>query len=811
MRAGSVDGLSTRYSAVANDDNQSTKTREAAMLLAVAEGHIRAEEEEDALVAAQDALKHFREVSDHCSIADSVRVIVQCYVCQGRLEEAMALARDEASVFKKAAKKSEEGKMLLALSEACPKKPANLEEALGYSRDALNLFQEASDEKMEAAVWLTTARLLMTKKVDKEEAMKEAWQATCDALTIFRRLRDSRGEAEALHTQAEVRASERSFNAAIEAAQDALDLFHELNLKKQEAFELQHIATLLVAADKPRKSLEFAEEALEIIRGISGSAKREVAALGSVVEALIARGRTKKAVQVAVKGLQRFQDAGEIRAEAKAQMILQGAYEANGDAIKARATWMKALEVAAEAGEKRMEYDMCLWAADVHLKNIGEGELAIKMANRGLEAATEMKDDEAISEALKRMVRGYVAIDDLTKAVETAKENREMMERSGSTKGEAHACLVLSEAHCAARNFDLAAAAAKAAGEIAYQEDDESLEGASLDVLTTINMEAGKFEKAARSAEQARRIWHSLNDTPKECNALSQAGMAFVNQAYKKQSSGKTASSVSGFFEKATKASNDCLALTEQLPGFSGQPFAANANCVLSQVHAATGEIELSLSTAKEAVKLFSTVGDSRGEGYGNVLIAQAQAELKKWDVAQKHANAAMKLFNKVKDDSGKEFAETLLTKIEKNMPKPEPVYAAAPVAWGPPGGAKAWNTGPSMQMSMQMDMAGPAADDAGAKVAMRKRDGPGLDLSLLTEEVLIGKIKEVALAIIGDDGEVDGDTPLMEAGVTSSTAVILKDELSSEVPGVKLPPTLIFDYPSINAISEYIMETVGK
>merc|ERR1711972_453065 len=106
----------------------------------------------------------------------------------------------------------------------------------------------------------------------------------------------------------------------------------------------------------------------------------------------------------------------------------------------------------------------------------------------------------------------------------------------------------------------------------------------------------------------------------------------------------------------------------------------------------------------------------------------------------------------------------------------------------------------------MQQEM---PADGGGA--VMRKREGgSALDMANITEEVVMGKIKEVALAIIGED-DVEVDTPLMEAGVTSSTAVILKDELAQEIPGVKLPPTLIFDYPSISAISEYIMEKVGK
>merc|ERR1712194_248439 len=156
----------------------------------------------------------------------------------------------------------------------------------------------------------------------------------------------------------------------------------------------------------------------------------------------------------------------------------------------------------------------------------------------------------------------------------------------------------------------------------------------------------------------------------------------------------------------------------------------------------------------------------------------------------------------------GQEIAQSLLSKIEKSMPKPEPKFAPQAMGWGPgPGGPRAWNV-QSQQMPQEMEMAG---GDAGGGVVMRKREGgSALDMANISEEIVTGKIKEVALAIIGDD-DVEADTPLMEAGVTSSTAVILKDELAQEIPGVKLPPTLIFDYPSINAIAEFIMEKVGK
>merc|ERR1712066_805315 len=67
-------------------------------------------------------------------------------------------------------------------------------------------------------------------------------------------------------------------------------------------------------------------------------------------------------------------------------------------------------------------------------------------------------------------------------------------------------------------------------------------------------------------------------------------------------------------------------------------------------------------------------------------------------------------------------------------------------------------------------------------------------------------KITEIASRITGaEDGEIEIDTPLMEAGLTSNSAILLRDELSQELPGISLPVTLVFDYPSIGAMTDLI------
>merc|ERR1711988_1808376 len=100
-------------------------------------------------------------------------------------------------------------------------------------------------------------------------------------------------------------------------------------------------------------------------------------------------------------------------------------------------------------------------------------------------------------------------------------------------------------------------------------------------------------------------------------------------------------------------------------------------------------------------------------------------------------------------------------------------------------------------------------------QVVQHQQQGPtgnlnisAVDAGLISEDVVAAKIKEVALAIIGEDAdEVEADTPLMEAGLTSSTAVVMRDELVGVIPGVKISPTAMFDYPSISAMTDMLME----
>merc|ERR1712014_450386 len=70
-------------------------------------------------------------------------------------------------------------------------------------------------------------------------------------------------------------------------------------------------------------------------------------------------------------------------------------------------------------------------------------------------------------------------------------------------------------------------------------------------------------------------------------------------------------------------------------------------------------------------------------------------------------------------------------------------------------------------------------------------------------EEVL-DSVKGAAIDLIGTE-TLDGDTPLMEAGLDSVAAVENGSILQKAFAGIQLPSTLMFDHPTTNMIAELI------
>lgn len=77
-----------------------------------------------------------------------------------------------------------------------------------------------------------------------------------------------------------------------------------------------------------------------------------------------------------------------------------------------------------------------------------------------------------------------------------------------------------------------------------------------------------------------------------------------------------------------------------------------------------------------------------------------------------------------------------------------------------------------------------------------------------LDPDMVQSKLQHVVEQVAGGDEEVHLDTPLMESGLDSLSAVAFRNELSRQFAGIgSLPAALMFDYPSIRAITEHIVD----
>merc|ERR1711862_665554 len=138
-------------------------------------------------------------------------------------------------------------------------------------------------------------------------------------------------------------------------------------------------------------------------------------------------------------------------------------------------------------------------------------------------------------------------------------------------------------------------------------------------------------------------------------------------------------------------------------------------------------------------------------------------------DQAKESANQALSLSKSAKDKDGENYASYFVYAMEPRYEAPQ-YYDAGP--------------------------AQAAAADSGAG-AVAEYSGP-------TADQLRPKIQELALSLLGVD-EIHADSPLMDAGLDSLSMVQFRNQLQQSFSGVSMPASLIFDNPSVSAVSDYI------
>jgi len=228
---------------------------------------------------------------------------------------------------------------------------------------------------------------------------------------------------------------------------------------------------------------------------------------------------------------------------------------------------------------------------------------------------------------------------------------------------------------------------------------------------------------------------------------------------------------------KAYSFMQEALKFAEEVGQFEllGQVFYQNCRVLLI-----VGQEADARQAAGKARCLFKRIGDSTMEAETLLLLAQAEHRLdSSQDWASNAAHDALVMFQKADNQPA----------VDRTYQLFEDLGIALRVTGGVAPAGAIMNAGPAD---------GAAAAAAAQSVAVVAK---GLDPETVSQTV-----QEMAKAAIGLDEEIFQDSPLMDSGLDSLTAVSFRNGLQQQL-GVKLPSSLMFDYPTMKDLSHRIVE----
>jgi len=223
------------------------------------------------------------------------------------------------------------------------------------------------------------------------------------------------------------------------------------------------------------------------------------------------------------------------------------------------------------------------------------------------------------------------------------------------------------------------------------------------------------------------------------------------------------------------------------------------------------GRFDEALESSWEAVSTYRELGAFREEAYSLLLTCRVLRGAGRLQEVLEPANDALYLAQQIQDASFEEAAQGYVTEVEQAIGRAQQFQMLPPEAQQQQqqgGGAPVI---PVWAQNQGQQGAAPAGGES--QVAKTRQKGYVLDVRAgLDPQVIKTKIQTIAAGIMGFDdvAELEMDSPFMESGLTSSSSVLLRDELMAEMQGVNLPITLVFDYPSPNSVAEFIVEKTG-
>jgi tetratricopeptide (TPR) repeat protein len=349
------------------------------------------------------------------------------------------------------------------------------------------------------------------------------WQAS--ALDACRRLRDRRGEGNALRRLGLAHAALGNIHRAIAFHKHALEIARAIRHRRLEGNTLGNLGLAYAALGDARQAIACHQQHLEIARAL-GHRRGEGNALGGLGNAHYALGEARPAIAFYKQQLEIARALGHRRGEGAALGNLGRAHAALGDARQAIAFYEQQLEIARVIGDRREEGNALGGLGNAHFA-LGDTRQAIAFYQQHLEIARALGHRRGEGTALGSLGSAHAARGDARQAIALHQQALEIARAIGDRRGEGASLGNLGDAHRALGDARQAIAFYEQHLEIARALGDRRGEGAALGSLGLAHTALGDARQAIAFCEQARDIARAIGDRRGEGAALWNSALAY--------------------------------------------------------------------------------------------------------------------------------------------------------------------------------------------------------------------------------------------------------------------------------------------
>ena len=245
--------------------------------------------------------------------------------------------------------------------------------------------QTTQDRKAEADRLLQQG--IQQYQISQFEAAFQSWQ---QALTIYREIKDSRGEGAVLGNLGIVYRNIGKYDKAIEFQLQSLAISREIKDRLGEGQSLGNLGNAYFSLGKYDKAIEFHLQALEILRETKNR-QGEGSVLGSLGLAYESLGKYDKAIEFHLQNLAIAQEIKDRRGEGSVLGNLGVAYDSLAKYDKAIEFHLQSLAISREIKD-RLGEGQSLGNLGAAYDSLGKYEKAIEFHLQSLAIAREIKD-----------------------------------------------------------------------------------------------------------------------------------------------------------------------------------------------------------------------------------------------------------------------------------------------------------------------------------------------------------------------------------------------------------------------------------